>query len=176
MNKAFIIGQTKKWIQDFVLKHNLCPFALLPFTKEKVRYRVVDTKDPNHLIQAFLVELDFLSKTDTNNIETSFIIHPFLFEDFLDYNDLLFELDQLLDATKLRGVLQLASFHPDYQFADTAYSEPGNWTNRSPFPMIHLLREKSIENALKQFNDTDQIWQRNIELMEELAGKNKTLD
>ena len=168
MNRIKIIADTKNWIKDFVLKYNLCPFAYHPFNEGKIRFTLIDSESMNDLVQKLLFEFQFLLETPSSEIETSLIIHPNLLLDFLDYNDFLYEANDLLEKTELAGILQIASFHPDYQFADTKYDDSTNRTNRSPYPMLHLLREASIQKAVDDYGDTDEIWKRNLEIMREL--------
>ncbi len=164
-----IIRKTRKWIEHFVIRLNLCPFAKKVYDEERIRYVVLKSKNIADLTKTLLDELFFLSKTDPERIETSFIIFPHLLEDFEAYNKYLIVTDEILLEMNLTGTIQIASFHPKYQFAGTAEDTPENYTNRSPYPMLHILREESIENALKNYPDPENIPKRNIEKMNELG-------
>ena len=135
----------------------------------KIRYIILESYDPNLLVKQFLVECEYLLRIPETEIETSLLIHPHLFPDFLEFNDFLQELDDLLEEAQLIGHFQVASFHPDYQFADTKKEDPANKTNQSPFPMLHLLREDHVQKAIQAYGDTDGIWKHNVELMRKIS-------
>ncbi len=166
MNK--FIEQTKSWIASFVIQHNLCPFAKKPFVQDTIRYVVYEGEDWEELGLVVQKELEYLEKTPKNTTETTIIIIPTALSDFNDYLDYLAFANRLIFALRLDGVVQIASFHPDYQFAETAHSDVTNLTNRSPFPLLHLLREESIEEALEHYDEPESIPERNMETMRRL--------
>lgn len=150
-SKDAIIRKTRNWVEQFVIGLGLCPFAKKPFELEKIRYVVVDNGALDSLTKQLLDELYFLNRNEPNRVETTLIIVPYLLKKFRDFNDYLSVVDDVLIELKLTGEIQVASFHPDYQFANTKATDPENFTNRSPYPMLHLLREESIERALKNY-------------------------
>ncbi len=161
--------QTKKWLANFVIGLNLCPFAKVPFKTDKIRYRVYEGKDEEGLALALADELLLLQAIPAATLETTLIIHPQLYTNFLDYNDFLEIADNILLQTGMAGEVQIASFHPDYQFADTAPDDRENYTNRSPFPMLHLLREASVEKAVDFYPDAENIPLRNTEKLRAMS-------
>ncbi len=170
MKREIVIEATRQWIKAFVLQYNLCPFAHEPFNKNKIRYVVEPASTIDALIKTYLTELSFLVDVNAEEVETTLIVHPNVLQDFLPYNDFLYEAENLLEEAGLSGVIQVASFHPRYQFADLSYDDPANKTNRSPYPMLHLLREESVGKAVESYGDTDKIWQRNMKVMREKFG------
>lgn len=171
MRNAQIIADTKYWVDKFVIGLNLCPFARRPFVQDRIRY-VVETSDSEEILSESLIsEALYLTEVSPQLIETTLLIHPFILVDFSDYNDYLGKADWLLQQSGLEGVIQIASFHPDYQFAGTRHSDVENYTNRAPYPMLHLLREASIEEALEQYEHPEEIPARNIETMKRLGKK-----
>lgn len=157
------------WIETVVIDLKLCPFAALPLRKNEVRFRVCDATAPDILLKTLESELEFLEQN--SEIETTLLIHPAVLLDFQDYNQFLDLADQLILAHGWQGQYQVASFHPDYQFAGTDASDAENFTNRSPYPMLHLLREASLETAIAEYPDTERIPARNIALMTRLGTK-----
>ena len=168
-NTDQIIRETRNWIEYFVIELNLCPFAKRVFDAEKIRYVVLTSNEIVDLTKKLLDELYFLSKTDPQRIETTLLIHPNLLPDFESFNKYLTITDEILLEMNLVGDIQIASFHPKYQFAGTEPEAPENYTNRSPFPMLHLLREESIERATKHYPHPEDIPKRNIEKMNEIG-------
>ena len=162
------IQATKKWIANFVIHYNLCPFAKKPFVQNTIRYVVYEGIDIPTLAKLVQQELIHLNQTTSTTTETTLIIIPHLFGNFIEYLDFLEVANRLIFALRLEGEIQIASFHPNYQFADSEAQEVTNYTNRSPFPMIHLLKEASIEEALKYYEHPDKIPERNMELMRKL--------
>lgn len=148
---------------------NLCPFAAVPWRQGRVRFKLSDATNAQRLAEELAEELLALQAADPLECETTLLIHPGVLANFLDYNDFLDLADRLLEDLALDGVLQIASFHPHYQFADSDADDAANCTNRSPYPMLHLLREASIEAATKRLSDPDAIYQRNIETLRELG-------
>lgn len=164
-----VIAATRRWIERVVIGLDLCPFAKLPYSRDAIRY-VVSTASTTTALRADLRrELLTLVDRDPIDLETTLLIHPRVLCDFLDYNDFLDEADAILVELELEGVIQIASFHPDYQFADAAANAVENLTNRSPYPMLHLLREASIERASDSTIDIDAIPVRNIETLRRLG-------
>lgn len=160
---------TRQWIERAVIGLNLCPFAKAVYVKEQVRLVLSDASTPEALLEELAEELVLLRDTPAEQIDTTLIVHPDVLTDFLDYNDFLDNADAAVEALDLDGVLQVASFHPDYQFAGAAVDDVANFTNRSPFPTLHLLREDSVERAVAAFPDPDVIVERNIETLERLG-------
>ncbi|MBU2874982.1 DUF1415 domain-containing protein [Marinobacter salexigens] len=169
MNEGTVIPATRKWVEDVVIGYNLCPFAKRELVKDRVRFVVTEANNEDELLQALQTEL--LRLDDEPEIETTLLIHPQALQDFPDYNEFLGAADGLLTYLDMEGIYQVASFHPDYQFADTAPDAAENYTNRSPFPMLHLLREASLEAAIDNHPDVDGIPPRNIELMNKLGAE-----
>lgn len=172
------IEKTKDWVKNFVIGLNLCPFAAHPFSKNKIRYRLEETKDVEFLVATLMEELQLLHRTSPEEIETSLIIHPHVLNNFLDYNDFLAVAENVLQELDLEGVIQVASFHPNYQFANTRADDPTNFVTRSPFPMLHLLREDSVSRAVDTHPNTEEIPLDNMETLRELGieGIRKILD
>jgi len=169
VNENQIVSATRKWVEDVVVGYNLCPFAKRELVKNRVRFTVTDANNEDDLLQALHGELQRLE--DEPEIETTLLIHPGVLQDFYAYNEFLDAADALLAYLELEGVCQIASFHPDYQFAETEPGAAENYTNRSPYPMLHLLREASLEAAIDSHPDVDGIPDRNIALMNELGAE-----
>lgn len=164
-----IIAATQKWLEKAVIGLNLCPFAKAVHVKKQIRYVVSAAQDEESLHADLMAELQFLANADPEQVDTTLLIHPHALADFLDYNDFLDVADATLDELDLAGTLQIASFHPDYQFADTREDDIENYTNRSPYPMLHLLREDSVERAVAAFPDAASIFEKNMETMRTLG-------
>ena len=143
------IAATKLWLERAVIGLNLCPFAKGVHVKNQIRYVVSAAQTPDELLRDVLNELELLAETPRDKIDTTLLIHPHVLTDFLDYNDFLEVVDAALEEVDLAGELQVASMHPQYQFADTKPDDITNFTNRSPYPTLHLLREDSIEEAVQ---------------------------
>lgn len=163
------IEKTKSWIEKFVIALNLCPFANHPFVNNKIRYKLEETKDLEQLVKTLIEELSFLQKKQNEAVETTLIIHPNLLNDFLDYNDFRGVVEAVLEENEWVGIFQVATFHPDYQFAGEHQNSPSNFVTRSPFPMLHILREESVEKAIDSHPDTDLIPDENIQKLNELG-------
>ena len=146
---------------------NLCPFAKRELVKNRVRFAVTQATTEEQLLTALQTELELLSRE--SSIETTLLIHPNVLHDFYDYNQFLSYAEGLLVQMKLEGVYQVASFHPDYRFAGTKPADAENYTNRSPYPLLHLIREESLERAIAAYPDVDTIPLRNTELMNTLG-------
>ena len=167
MKREQIIESVQHWVEQFIVELNLCPFAKREIVKNRIRYVVTDATTEERLLVALQAELEFLG--DSTSIETTLLIHPYVLTDFYDYNQFLDIAEGLLVDMNLDGVFQIASFHPQYQFGDTNVEDAENYTNRSPYPILHLLREDSLEKAIADHADVDQIPVRNIELMNKLG-------
>ena len=159
------ITQTKKWITDVVIGCNFCPFAAREIKNNTVRYQVEFSTDLNICLQSFLLECKRLDSDE--KIETTLIIFPAAFQNFDDYLDFLGLAEKLLKKEKYEGVYQVASFHPQYIFAGSTDNDAANFTNRSIYPMLHLLREDKIEQALKNYPNPEKIPERNISFARE---------
>ena len=166
-----IIQVTQAWLQHAVIGLNLCPFAKSVYVKNQIEYQVSTTSDENILLDELKLALIKLTETPASTIDTSLLIHPYVLHDFLDYNDFLYQADDLLHDLKLDGVLQIASFHPDYQFADENKEDMSHYTNRSPYPMLHLLREDSLDQAISAKPEWEEIVANNIATMNNLGQK-----
>jgi len=163
------IAQTRRWLERAVIGLNLCPFAKAVYVKQQVRFVLSEATTTEALLDELTAELSLLSQTDPQAVDTTLLVHPRVLTDFLDYNDFLDRADAAVAALGLEGEIQVASFHPQYQFAGTYPDEMGNYTNRAPFPTLHLLREASIDRAVAAFPDPDVIVERNIATLEELG-------
>ncbi|XQA69018.1 DUF1415 domain-containing protein [Xanthomonas sacchari] len=172
------IALTRRWLERAVIGLNLCPFAKAVYVKQQVRFVLSDASTPEALLEQLAEELVLLRDTPAEQIDTTLIVHPDVLQDFLDYNDFLDNADAAVEALDLQGVLQVASFHPQYQFAGTAPDDIGNYTNRAPYPTLHLLREDSVERAVAAFPDADVIVERNLQTLEKLGleGWKRALD
>lgn len=166
---AAVITVTKAWLETAVIGLNLCPFANAVFRKNQIRYVVCNATQQQSLETSLSSELGFLQATDPQSIDTTLLIHPHILQDFFDYNGFLNIANRLIKRSGLHGILQIASFHPQYEFAHCAPDAPENYTNRSPYPMLHLLREESIKRAVASFADTDNIYRRNIDTLQHLG-------
>ena len=164
-----IIAATQKWLEKAVIGLNLCPFAKAVHMKQQVRYVVSPATTPEALLETLMNELQHLSDTDPEEVDTTLLIHPFVLNDFLDYNEFLDVADAAVEDMQLEGELQVASFHPDYQFAETDINDISNYTNRAPYPILHLLREESIDRAVAAFPEAAEIFDKNIETMTRLG-------
>lgn len=169
MDQATVIEATRRWISTMVIGLNLCPFAERVFQADKIRYVVSNADDEDSLLQNLAGELDLLSKLPITTVETTLLIHPRVLGNFLDYNDFLDRAEELIAEKRLRNNIQIASFHPDYQFANTDADAAENYTNRSPYPMLHLLREESISKVAGNPNDLLAIPERNVETLRRLG-------
>jgi hypothetical protein len=164
-----VVAATQRWLQRVVIGLNLCPFARAVHATNQIRYIVSSADSPDLLLADLSSALRELQASDSDRIDTVLLIHPYALLDFFDYNQFLEQTDTALDELDLQGEIQIASFHPHYQFTGTAPDDIENCTNRSPFPMLHLLRERSIASAVAAYPDTAQIYERNIETLRELG-------
>lgn len=163
------IAATRRWLERAVIGLNLCPFAKAVYVKQQVRLVLSDATTPEALLEQLAEELLLLRDTPATEVDTTLLIHPEVLQDFLDYNDFLDNADAAVEALDLGGVLQVASFHPRYQFAGTAADDIGNYSNRAPFPTLHLLREDSVSRAVDAFPDADRIVDRNLQTLDQLG-------
>jgi hypothetical protein len=163
------IADTERWLQRAVIGLNLCPFAKAVHARRQVRFVLSEARTPEALLEDLGTELLHLRDTPADETDTTLIVHPWVLGDFLDYNDFLDDADALVAELGLEGTLQVASFHPQYQFAGTGADDVENFTNRSPHPTLHLLREDSVSRAVAAFPDPDAIVERNIETLRRLG-------
>jgi hypothetical protein len=165
-----LIDATRRWVERAVVGLNLCPFARAPLVQNKIRFAVSHARDPDALLDDLCGELQSLAAAEPAECETTLLIHPDVLGDFLDYNDFLDVADAAVETLKLDGVLQVASFHPHYQFAGSEPDDIENASNRSPYPTLHLLREASVERAAEAMTDTDEIYRRNQATLRRLGS------
>jgi hypothetical protein len=163
------VRATRRWLEVAVLGLNLCPFARVPAREGRVRIARSDAVDVDALLVDLQAELERLRDADPAALETTLLVHPQVLTDFLDFNDFLEVAEALLRALDLEGEIQIASFHPDFRFADAPADDVANATNRSPHPTLHLLREESIERAIEQVADPDAVYLRNIQTLRKLG-------
>ena len=167
MTEQQVIRCVQQWVETVVVDLNLCPFAKRELVKDRVRFVVCDAATEEALLSALQNELELLENDSA--IETTLLIHPQVLLDFFNYNQFLDYADQLLVAMKLDGIYQIASFHPDYQFQGAGPDDAENYSNRSPFPMLHLLREDSLEKVIADYDNVEEIPARNIALMNDMG-------
>lgn len=167
--KEELILKTKNWIEKWVIGLNLCPFAKAPFIQNKIKFEVYEGNSLDEFSRILWSELTFLANEPSDGIETTFLIHPYLGIHFDDYLDLCEWANGHLKALELNGVIQIAEFHPQYQFANTLPEDSENYTNRAPFPMLHLLKEASISRAVQQYPNIDEVPQKNINLLNQMG-------
>lgn len=163
------VEDTQNWLVKAVIGLNLCPFAKSVHVKEQIRYFVSPASTVEELLQDLAKELEHLAEVSPEKTDTTLLIHPYVLQDFLEYNEFLDLADSLLEDLQLDGELQIASFHPDYQFADTKADDITNFTNRSPYPTLHLIREDSIDRAVEAFPEAEAIFETNMETMKKLG-------
>jgi hypothetical protein len=164
-----IVAATEQWLERAVIGLGLCPFAKAVHAKKQIRYVVSGATSIEVLREDLLRELELLAQSPAEQIETTLLIHPKVLSDFLDYNDFLDLADATLAELDLSDEIQIASFHPLYQFAGTHPDDIDNYTNRSPYPMLHLLREASVTQAVQAFPDAAKIFDKNIETLRSLG-------
>lgn len=164
-----IIVATKLWLERAVIGLNLCPFAKAVHVKNQISYRVSSATTHEDLLNDMMYALEILAETSAENIDTTLLVHPYVLTDFRDYNDFLEVVDAALEDMGLENVLQVASFHPQYQFAGTQPDDIENYTNRSPYPMMHLLREASVMRAVLAFPEAGKIFDKNITTLRDLG-------
>lgn len=169
-----VVAATRHWLTEAVIGLNLCPFAKAVHVKDQIRYAVSKAVDMEGVLTDLEIEIQALMAASPDAVDTTLLIVPQALGDFLDYNDCLFFADRMLKQLRLEGIVQIASFHPLYQFEDTEPDDIENYTNRAPYPILHLLREDSIERAVQAFPDAEEIYERNQETLRRigLAGWN----
>lgn len=166
---AEILAATRHWLTRAVIGLNLCPFAKSVHVKQQIRYAISEATDLEGVLTDLEGELKTLDAADPEQLDTTLLILPHALADFADFNDATWLADRLLEQLRLEGTLQIASFHPQYQFADSAPDDIENYTNRAPYPILHLLREASIERAAEAFPDAADIYERNMETLRRLG-------
>jgi hypothetical protein len=164
-----IISATRLWIEKSVIGLNLCPFAENPYRGNRVCFAVSEQRSAAGLTEDLRAQLLALARADPGDVETTLLIHPWVLADFTEYNDFLGVCDSVVAELDLEGELQVASFHPQYQFAGSQPDDIENYTNRSPYPMLHLLREASVDHAVAAVGATDEIYRRNIRTLRALG-------
>ncbi len=164
-----VIAAMQEWLERAVIGLNLCPFAKAVHVKQQIHYVVYPGDNAQECLALLRAELRDLAAADPEVRDTTLLIAPHAWPDFLDFNDFLDQADRVLRKIKLDGVLQIASFHPHFQFADSEPDAIGNYTNRAPFPTLHLLREASIDRAVQAFPNAESIFEKNIETLERLG-------
>jgi hypothetical protein len=168
-NHEHVLNATRQWLEKAVIGLNLCPFAKAVYVKNQVRFVVSEAKHLDGFLEDLDRELDLLAAADPAEIDTTLLIHPSLLPDFLDFNDFTLIAEAAVEEHGLEGVLQVASFHPLFQFAETEPDDISNYTNRSPYPTLHLIREESLARAVEAFPDAETIFGRNIETLQRLG-------
>ena len=168
-DEATALADTRRWLEKAVIGLNLCPFAKAVYVKDQVRLVFSDATTPQQLIEQLGEELLQLRDTPAAQTDTTLLVHPYVLGDFLDYNDFLDQADALVEALELDGVLQVASFHPDYRFADSEPDDIENYSNRAPYPTLHLLREDSVSRAVDAYPEADVIVERNYATLRALG-------
>lgn len=169
MNEMKVIAETKAWLEHAVIGLGLCPFAKAVYVKNQIRFVVSDATTLEELRSILISELENLQSSDAAIVDTTLLIHPQVLIEFLDYNDFLDIADAIIEDLGLTGKIQLASFHPHYQFAGTEPDDIDNCTNRSPYPTLHLLREASIDSAVAAFPEASEIFDNNIATLRDLG-------
>ena len=164
-----VLKQTRHWLEKAVIGLNLCPFAKAVYVKNQIRLIVSHARHADDLLEELDSELALLVASPAEEIDTTLLIHPTLFEDFLDFNDFMEIAEGVVGEHELEGIIQLASFHPKFRFDGTELDDIGNFTNRAPFAMLHLLREESIERAVQAFPQAEVIFEENIKTLEKLG-------
>jgi hypothetical protein len=160
---TFIKDHTLNWVRSFVVEYNLCPFAKAPLNQGSLKVSVSASQKKEHALEDLMAEIHFLDENP--KIETTLLVFSNSFKDFFTYLDFVDLAEQLMEQLEYEGIYQLATFHPDYYFADTEPDDVSNYTNRSPYPMVHLLREERVEKAILAYGDTDKIPEKNAETM-----------
>ncbi|EEZ75509.1 hypothetical protein NEILACOT_04479 [Neisseria lactamica ATCC 23970] len=168
-HQEHIAQATRQWLEKAVIGLNLCPFSKAPYIKNLVRITISKARHSDGFLEDLDKELQILGKSMPSEIETTLLVHPTLFPDFSRFNDFLDFADTAIIENGLEGIIQIAPFHPDFQFEGTDSDDIGNYTNRSPYPTLHLIREDSIAKAAQAFPDASAIFERNIALLEKMG-------
>ena len=169
LDAATVTDHTRQWLEKAVIGLNLCPFAKAPHVKNLVRISVSQARHLDGFLEDLDRELQLLGDTPADELETTLLVHPTLFPDFDTFNQMLDIADAAVVDNGLEGIVQIAPFHPDFQFEGTDSDDIGNYTNRSPYPTLHLIREDSIAKAAQAFPDASAIFERNIALLEKMG-------
>lgn len=163
------IKQTQAWLSDIIIDLNLCPFAKKEFVNETIHYYVSNHTSFDKALEMLIHQCEFLKNNDS--IETALIIFDQGFTQFEEYLDLLDYSNQLIEESGYEGIFQIASFHPEYCFEGEDANDPANFTNRSPYPMLHILREDSLEKVLTTYKEPEKIPEQNIQLAREKGSE-----
>lgn len=169
MNNEEVLASMRQWVEKAVIGLNLCPFAKSVYVRNQVRFVVSGARHVDAFLEELDSELDLLAAADPAEIDTTLLIHPTLMPDFLDFNEFTAVAEAAVAEHGLEGVIQVASFHPRFQFAGTEPDDIGNYTNRAPYPTLHLIRESSIARAVAAIPDAEAIFERNIETLNRLG-------
>ncbi len=169
MTRDEVLAAMRIWIEKAVIGLNLCPFARAVYVRDQVRFVVSTARHVDAFLEQLDDELDLLVSSDPQQIDTTLIIHPTMYPDFADFNDFVGIAEEVVAEHDLEGIVQIASFHPRFQFEGTEPDDITNYTNRAPFPTLHLIREDSIANAIAGYPDADGIFERNLETMRRLG-------
>jgi hypothetical protein len=169
MTDEEVLAQTRRWLEQAVIGLNLCPFAKSVYVKDQVRLVVSHAKHLDAFLDDLDRELELLKTTPAEEVDTTLLIHPTLFPEFLVFNEFLDVADSVLTDHELEGVVQIAPFHPDFVFEGEDEADMSHFTNRAPFPTLHLIREDSLERAIESFGDTDVIYERNMDVLRKLG-------
>lgn len=169
MTNEEVLATMRLWVEKAVIGLNLCPFAKSVYVKDQVRFVISEARHIDAFLEELDQELDLIAAADPAQIDTTLLIHPTLLPDFLDFNDFTLLAEEAVIEHGLEGVIQVASFHPQFQFADTDPDDIGNYTNRAPFPTLHLIREESLARAVEAIPDAEEIFGRNIETLKRLG-------
>lgn len=161
------VEASRQWVDRVVVGFNLCPFAKRELNSDRVRFALSAAATEQRLLEDLAAEINLLSRQA--DIETTLLIHPYVLSDFYDFNDFLFIANEYIVEQNFEGIFQVASFHPNYQFAGVGENDAANYTNRSPYPMLHILREESVSKAIDSYPDVDLIPERNVALMQEMG-------
>jgi uncharacterized protein len=167
----YAINDTRRWLERAVIGLNLCPFAKAVHVKEQIHYAVCPAVEPADVLDALVVELKALVALEAQVRDTTLLILAHGFDEFLVFNDFLPRAEAVLRKLKLNGMVQIAPFHPQFQFADAGPDDVANCTNRSPYPMLHLLREASVDRAVAAFPQADEIFEKNIQTLTKLGAQ-----
>jgi hypothetical protein len=165
-----VLAGTRTWLERAVIGLNLCPFAKAVHAKGQIHFAVRAAGSSGEVLEDLGRELDALVASDAQERDTTLLVVPHCLGAFLDFNDLVARGERLIRKKGLEGVIQLASFHPDYCFADAAQDDVTNFSNRSPYPTLHLLREASIAKAVRAFPDAESIYGANLDTLRKLGG------
>ena len=164
-----VLAATRRWLEEAVIGLNLCPFAKSVYVKNQVRIVVSRARHIDGFLDDLDRELELLKTTPAEEVDTTLLVHPTLFPDFLVFNDFLNVAEEVLDEHELEGVVQIAPFHPDFVFDGEPKGDMSHFTNRSPYPTLHLIREDSLGKAVDAYGNTDEIYERNIEVLRTLG-------